>query len=71
MKKMWTISLVLLVISLAVWSSFYLPGWIGISIGAVVLAFALVSTLLLAIGVGGRRRVGRMWREFVDFLYGL
>jgi hypothetical protein len=71
MNRLWMMSLVLLLIGLAVWSSLHLPGWVGMFIGAVFLAVALASAFLLVIGVARRQRVGRIWREFVDFLYGL
>lgn len=47
----------------------YLPGWVGVALGALFLTIAVVLTVLALV-----RRVpglSRVWKEFLDFLYGV
>ncbi|WP_313460809.1 hypothetical protein [Stenotrophomonas sp.] len=63
--------LVTLLIALGVWSCYFLPGWVGLLAGAVLLLCALIATLAVLFGRGERGRATRLWKEFCDFLYGL
>lgn len=71
MNRIFSFSLCLAVTALGVWIFFYLPGWVGIVAGGVLLLSALIATVFAIFGRGVKDRASKLWREFFDFLYGL
>ncbi len=53
------------------WIHLYLPGWVGLVAGAVLLACAVLASGVALFGKGVKGRATRLWKEFWDFLYGL
>ncbi len=49
----------------------YLPGWIGLVVGAALLACAVIASVVALFGKGVKGRATKLWKEFWDFLYGL
>lgn len=56
---------------LGMWMFYFFPGWLGLLAGCVLLAVALITTVLGALGPRKRHKVAQTWREFFNFLYGL
>ena len=71
MGPMRTFVLAATAVLLGMWLYYFLPGWVGMLAGAVLLLFALIATVAVLFGRGARGRVPRLWKEFCDFLYGL
>lgn len=53
------------------WINSFLPPAVAIVAALVFFGFAVVSTAFRLLGGRGRIGVGRLWKEFLDFLYGL
>jgi hypothetical protein len=71
MRRSLGILLVPSTLALAGWMFYFLPGWVGILVGAGLLVGAVTASVLLLLGATPGRRVGRLWKEFLDALYGL
>ncbi|WP_282296870.1 hypothetical protein [Stenotrophomonas sp. PS02289] len=57
--------------ALGMWMYSYLPGWIGLVVGAALLACAVIASVVALFGKGVKGRATKLWKEFWDFLYGL
>lgn len=66
-----TTAISLVLIALALWMHYSLPGWVGTTLGGALFCAAFVCITLSLIGADGRKRAGKLWKEFLDFLYGL
>ncbi|WP_421568653.1 hypothetical protein [Stenotrophomonas sp. PD6] len=58
-------------VALGVWMFYFLPGWIGIVVATALLLGSVVASVLLWMGAIPREKVARLWKEFLNALYGL
>lgn len=71
MSRVHVFVLCICVTALGMWIHLYLPGWVGLVAGAVLLACAVLASGVALFGKGVKGRATRLWKEFWDFLYGL
>jgi uncharacterized membrane protein YedE/YeeE len=71
MRAAFDMLMALATVALGVWMFYFLPGWIGILVGAGLLFSSVVATVLFSMGAVTREKVARLWKEFLNSLYGL
>lgn len=71
MSRIHAFLLCIILTAFGFWIYYYLPGWVGLVAGAVLLLCALVATVLAIFGKGIKGRATKLWKELFDFLYGL
>jgi len=61
--------IVLISLIISIYMYYFLPGWIGILAAGFFFAFVVGATFFLT--SKGRSGAAKLWKEFLDFLYGL
>jgi len=61
----------LAIIGCVFWIDSFLPPAVFIVAALVFFVFAVLYTVFRLLGGRGRIGVGKLWKEFLDFLYGL